>query len=269
MQSVGSPAISTPPGGSGGPHVGDTGQNMPPLSAASSSCFSTSHGTVMNPSLTRQSRGPPLNTSFRGPSASGTPVHGDYQAQSFGNYPSPATTYHQGNNSQGPVLPPFSSIAIGTTGAHQNNLSPVRYHPTDNNQGQRYNRHHEASSSSGSKRPAPSASNVTSAYSSDHDSEEEGELPASGLVAPWEVLRGLADVAIQQAAKVWTLRLGGQFLLTLSPPFQENGDSNSSEPQSRARTPTPERQSRPAKRRKFRHKVPRALTFPDGNQFVL
>lgn len=53
---------------------------------------------------------------------------------------------------------------------------------------------------SGSKRQA--SSNVTSANSSDLDDEENGELPASGLVAPWEVLRGLADVAIERAAKV-------------------------------------------------------------------
>lgn len=53
----------------------------------------------------------------------------------------------------------------------------------------------------GTKRHAPS-SNVTSANSSDLDDEENGELPASGLVAPWEVLRGLADVAIERAAKV-------------------------------------------------------------------
>lgn len=55
---------------------------------------------------------------------------------------------------------------------------------------------------SGSKRQAPISSNVTSADSSDLDDEENGELPASGLVAPWEVLRGLADVAIERAAKV-------------------------------------------------------------------
>ncbi|KAI9508266.1 hypothetical protein F5148DRAFT_1284288 [Russula earlei] len=36
--------------------------------------------------------------------------------------------------------------------------------------------------------------------SSDEDNDGGG-LPASGLMAPWEVLHGLADVAIQQAAK--------------------------------------------------------------------
>jgi hypothetical protein len=45
-------------------------------------------------------------------------------------------------------------------------------------------------------------SNVPSADSSDVDEEDNGELPASGLVAPWEVLRGLADVAIERAKKV-------------------------------------------------------------------
>ncbi|KAI9451610.1 hypothetical protein F5148DRAFT_1290027 [Russula earlei] len=36
--------------------------------------------------------------------------------------------------------------------------------------------------------------------SSDED-DNGGGLPASGLVAPWEVLCGLADVTIQRAAK--------------------------------------------------------------------
>ncbi|KAI9511430.1 hypothetical protein F5148DRAFT_1280852 [Russula earlei] len=35
---------------------------------------------------------------------------------------------------------------------------------------------------------------------SDEDNDGGG-LPASGLMAPWEVLRGLADVTIQWAAK--------------------------------------------------------------------
>ncbi|KAG6911566.1 hypothetical protein DXG01_011868 [Tephrocybe rancida] len=93
---------------------------------------------------------------------------------------------------------------------------------------------------SGSKRHATSA--AASANSSDLEDEDNGELPASGLVAPWEVLRGLADVAIQRAAK-------------------ENGDSSGTH--SRARTQSPDRQSRPSKRRKIRHKH-RNLTFPDG-----
>lgn len=56
------------------------------------------------------------------------------------------------------------------------------------------------SANSGSKRTL-STSVGTSAESSEVE-EDDGELPASGLVAPWEVLRGLADVAAQRAAKV-------------------------------------------------------------------
>lgn len=52
-----------------------------------------------------------------------------------------------------------------------------------------------------SKRTLP-PSDLTSGDSSEIDDEDDGELPASGLVAPWEVLRGLADVAIERAAKV-------------------------------------------------------------------
>lgn len=86
-------------------------------------------------------------------------------------------------------------------------------------------------------------STVTSADSSDNEEEDNGELPASGLVAPWEVLRGLADVAVERASL-------------------ENGDE--SQPVSRARTPDADgRRSRPAKRRKVQHKPPR-MVFQDG-----
>lgn len=65
----------------------------------------------------------------------------------------------------------------------------MRFYPPDNGQpGQR-------TPHMGTKRPA------TSGESSELDDEDNGELPASGLVAPWEVLRGLADVAIERAAK--------------------------------------------------------------------
>lgn len=181
MQSISSPSMSTPPGG---PHMPD-----PIQPSSSTASLSSAHGplpSALNQPPSRPSRGPPLNTSFRGSS--------EYTSQPYANYPSPAT-YNAGNGSQGPVLPPFSSIAVGPSGSLQNNISPVRYHDST-----RYNRHNDAS---GSKRPAPSSSNTTSADSTDHEDEDDnGELPASGLVAPWEVLRGLADVAIQRAAKV-------------------------------------------------------------------
>ncbi|KAG6830299.1 hypothetical protein H0H92_001377 [Tricholoma furcatifolium] len=155
-------------------------------------------------------------------------------------FPMVAQAYQQsshgyGHSSQGPVLPPFSSISSMGPPTAQTNVSSLRYqaveashsHPTSRSQ------------VSGSKRHA--TSNAVSANSSDLDDEDNGELPASGLVAPWEVLRGLADVAIERAAK-------------------ENGDSSGTH--SRTRTPSPDRQGRPSKRRKIRHKH-RNLTFPD------
>ncbi|KAF9029217.1 hypothetical protein BDZ89DRAFT_1091823 [Hymenopellis radicata] len=121
---------------------------------------------------------------------------------------------------QSNVLPPFSALQAmgqqpGAVPQQQQqqqppgNVSSVRFQP-----------------STTGKRPASSGA------SSDGE-DDNGELPASGLVAPWEVLRGLADVAIERAAK-WD---------------------------SRPRTPTDG--DRPAKRRKVRHKTSRIMTFPD------
>ncbi|KAF9447804.1 hypothetical protein P691DRAFT_760464 [Macrolepiota fuliginosa MF-IS2] len=149
--------------------------------------------------------------------------------------PSNGPSYqHNAMNHQSAILPPISSIqAMGAGSQQPNNVPSARYQAVDQ-------RSLNKQPIAGVKRPAPS-SNVTSTDSSDVDDDENGELPASGLVAPWEVLRGLADVAIERAAK-------------------ENGDG--SEPHSRARTPSPERDrhSRPSKRRKIRHKI---LKFTD------
>lgn len=103
---------------------------------------------------------------------------------------------HPHPSAHGPSLPPFSSIdSMGPPRGQPTNVSSMRYNASDSR-----NRPQEGASA-GSKRAAPPSSTVTSADSS--EAEEEGsELPASGLVAPWEVLRGLADVAIERAAKV-------------------------------------------------------------------
>jgi hypothetical protein len=172
---------------------------------------------MMNPPHSRPSRGPPLNTSFRSPSVSGSASHsGEFQPPtqtppSYGTYSSPTSAYPPGPSSQGPVLPPFSSIqAMGAPG----NVSSVRYHPSDSQrQYPRSQYDMTAGSSTSSKRPAPSSSNVTSADSTDYEDEDNGELPASGLVAPWEVLRGLADVAIERAAKVGVI--GNKFYTSI------------------------------------------------------
>lgn len=94
----------------------------------------------------------------------------------------------------GPSLPPFSSIeSMGPPRSQPTNVSSMRYGA-------------ERGQTAGTKRGAPPSSTVTSADSSEVE-EEGGELPASGLVAPWEVLRGLADVAIERAAKVYGHRI--------------------------------------------------------------
>lgn len=88
---------------------------------------------------------------------------------------------------------------MATSGAHGH--IATRY-LTDVSQRFPASRNFRAPTPSSSRRALPSSSNVTSADSSDVDDEDNGELPASGLVAPWEVLRGLADVAIERANKV-------------------------------------------------------------------
>ncbi|KAF7339790.1 Fungal-trans domain-containing protein [Mycena venus] len=129
-------------------------------------------------------------------------------------------------------LRPKATRTMGPPSAQQANVSSIRYD----------NGHPARPHSQPGKRHAPGSANVTSADSSDIDEEDTGELPDSGLVAPLEVLRGLADVATERAAK-------------------ENGDSSG--PQSRGRTPSPDRQSRAAKRRKIRHRGRPTLIFPD------
>lgn len=119
----------------------------------------------------------------------------------------------------------------------QGNVSSVRFQPSDR--------------AATGKRPASSGA------SSDVE-DDNGELPASGLVAPWEVLRGLADVAIERAAKVSLLPYSLLSSRTDRLSLKENGDSGDSRP----RTPTDG--DRPAKRRKVRHKTARIMTFPDG-----
>jgi hypothetical protein len=205
--------MSTPPGGSGGPHINDL-QPPPSAGPVSSAYASNSLPSIMNSTSQRQPRGPMSNTTYRSPplnagghtSSNNSEFHPSQPSPPYATYPAVAQAYHTGN-SQGPVLPPFSSIqTMGGTGMQQGSISSIRYHPTDNgiSQRQQYPKHHNTSSASSSKRHAPVSSNVTSANSSDLEDDDDGELPASGLVAPWEVLRGLADVAIERAAKACT-----------------------------------------------------------------
>ncbi|KAI0639613.1 hypothetical protein C8Q77DRAFT_1082056 [Trametes polyzona] len=215
-QSLGSPAVSTP--------------------STATSTLTSSHA-MPNAAVQRPHREPhppmypppsvPQNHRPAGP--------GDMHTQG------PNIMYNNGQHpgAHGPSLPPFSSIeSMGPPRSQPTNVSSMRYNAADN--GRQQGRLQEGAS--GTKRGLPPPSAANSADSSDAE-EENGELPASGLVAPWEVLRGLADVAIERAAK-------------------ENGAE--SEAPSRARTSSPEpRQARPAKRRKVHHLPPRSTTFPD------
>ncbi|KAF8519106.1 hypothetical protein BU17DRAFT_66051 [Hysterangium stoloniferum] len=170
-----------------------------------------------------------------------------------GPFPPPHHVHHHHHNMAGTPLPPPSDIVMAPP-RRQDSLTPQHHY-----------HHRNPSGGSGSggkndngKRAAPSSSNVTSANSSDEEEEETSELPAEGLVAPWEVLRGLADAAAERAAK-------------------ENG---SSDPSSRARSHSPlpvpphfhlghsgneelNGQPKPAKRRKTHHRHGRTLAFPD------
>ena len=73
-------------------------------------------------------------------------------------------------------------------------MFPVRYQEEPQQAGFRIQY-----SAIGNKKPMLQ-STVTSADSSDNEEEDNGELPASGLVASWEILRGLADVAVECAS---------------------------------------------------------------------
>ncbi|ESK98052.1 hypothetical protein Moror_488 [Moniliophthora roreri MCA 2997] len=233
-----SPSVSTPP--TVHPHPGD----MQPSPIGPPNVYG--HGDPSMSQQSRMSQRPSMGShtmSNLSQSSQISPV--DYQSSQT--TPVPANSYPPFNNghgpsqppaSQGAVLPPFSSLQTmgSSSGQHQQgNVSSVRSQIQNNPS-------RSGRPNTSQKRAAPGSSNVTSAASSDIEDDDSGELPASGLVAPWEVLRGLADVASERAAK-------------------ENGENG--EPYSRHRTPTPERQTRPAKRRKLRHRAPRSLMFPD------
>lgn len=99
------------------------------------------------------------------------------------------------------TLPPFSALeTMGPPRSQPSNVSSMRFHAGEQRRGA-----NGPETASGSKRALPTSSAVTSADSTDAE-EDDGELPASGLVAPWEVLRGLADVAIERAAQVTQLK---------------------------------------------------------------
>ncbi|KAF8140417.1 hypothetical protein EV363DRAFT_1393324 [Boletus edulis] len=214
VPAMASPPVSATPNGS---HINDRGPRSP-------SVYHSSIPPTLNPpprDVRSQPSHVPPSADFHSPQSSSSYTNSTGQPFAF--------------TSSGAVLPPFSSIgAIGAQGS-----STARY--IEDSQRSHSSRGYHVPAPPGAKRTFPPTSDIID--SSEAEDEENGELPASGLVAPWEVLRGLADVAIERAAK-------------------ESGEA-SSEPQSRTRSPSPEHQNRPMKRRKIRHKIPRGLVFPD------
>lgn len=198
IQSMGSPPMSSGPNGS---HVGDPGIHSVQAGPTTPTAY---HPNVNHGSLPPMLNAPPRHSRSsisQGALASVVqpPGHGEYHPPQLPpphtNPTSPTQSY--GYSPSGQVLPPFSTLqAIGRTTSQVS--IPGRH---DSHQQRQMQRGHNVHSPSGSKRTAPSSSHPTSADSTDID-DDNGELPASGLVAPWEVLRGLADVAIERAAKV-------------------------------------------------------------------
>jgi hypothetical protein len=82
-----------------------------------------------------------------------------------------------------PMLPPISSMESTGPRPQHDNVSSVRHQYAGNGHARHF-----------------TISTATSAESSDVE-EDAADLPSQGLTAPWEVLRSLADVAIQKAAK--------------------------------------------------------------------
>lgn len=133
------------------------------------------------------------NSGYQATSSNHSIGQEDHLAPLYSNFPGGSGYNVHSSSSQGPILPPFSSIQSMAPPLNQNS---IRYQTGDH-----YSRMtNKYPLSASTKRQA--SSNVPSADSSDVEEEDNGELPASGLVAPWEVLRGLADVAIERATKV-------------------------------------------------------------------
>ena len=188
--SLKSPSISTPTA---------THQHASPPAGTTAS-FPSSHGSNVTSQASRpQQRASLPNASYQGSSAKpGDDSRPTQLPPMYGNYPQGAQNYNI-HGTQGPVLPPFSSIqTMGPPVSQHSNISSVRYQSSDSG----YQRSSGKIPTPGSKRHAPPSSNVTSANSSDIDDDDGGGLPESGLVAPWEVLRGLADDAIEREDKV-------------------------------------------------------------------
>lgn len=171
--------------------------NSPAISTPTASNQHASPPSGSTPFPPRQQHRGTMSNAYPSSSHSLPPddPHSSQLSPMYGSYPGGHNYNTPSQHSQGPTLPPFSSISIMGPPSQQSNVSSVRYQSSDPNYPRSSGKYQ-----SGSKRQA--SSNVTSADSSDVEDDDNGELPSHGLVAPWEVLRGLADVAIDRASKV-------------------------------------------------------------------
>lgn len=187
-----SPPMSAGPNGS---NVGDPNIRSLQTGPTTPTSYQSTHGSLtpmLNPP-SRHSRGSASQSSL--PSVGPPSGHGEYHPPQLPPSTSPTQAYSYSPSGQ--VLPPFSTLQAISHPTSRTSIPGSH----DSHQQRRMQRGHDIQSPSGSKRTAPPSSNATSADSTDIE-DDNGELPASGLVAPWEVLRGLADVAIERAAKV-------------------------------------------------------------------
>jgi len=177
----------------------------PPLDTGHAIMSTPQPGSSVRP-LTSPVSSNPLTSSkqmYASPSTAAMRTNNDGQASQVSQgstaYQPITSQYHMPPGAP-PTLPPLSSIDHIGPRPQPDNLSSVRHQHTDSGHSRHFDKQPSVLGGSGAtKRPFP-ISTATSADSEDED-DDGGGLPASGLVAPWEVLRGLADVAVQRAAK--------------------------------------------------------------------
>ncbi|KAL5494991.1 hypothetical protein ACEPAI_453 [Sanghuangporus weigelae] len=254
----GSPSLSTP---TQSPMAVDSGYSTHHNVARSESSASSTYQTpntlppMISPSQSRQAHRATAPLPYRSPSSGSGLAQRPPSDLHPPQLPPPNAPYSNAQGAiyppgaQGPTLPPISTFQdISSRQTPQSNVSSMRYHSGESSMTSPRQHAlkpstslHVSTGQRSPKRKAAGSSNVTSSNNSDVEDYDNGELPSKGLVAPWEVLRGLADVAAERAA-------------------QENGES--SEPGSRPRSPSPDsKRAKPLKRRKTVHR-PR-VTFTD------
>ena len=147
---------------------------------------------------------PTLGMPYRSPQNAGQ----SGQRHEGSHLPPPNGQYSQNSIYQGPnqgtTLPPISSFPdINSRQLAQSNVSSVRYQSGDAVPGSPRQHTSKAAGYRSPKRKAITASsNNTSSNNTEDEEDDNGELPSRGLLAPWEVLRGLAEVAAERSARV-------------------------------------------------------------------